>query len=156
MSEDDENMKITKRRNSVWDLYEDLFERMERRFMDIFRERSFAMPSWDADLCCLEPLVDYKMTKDNIIVTADLPNVEKPNIEVNCTDNSIEIKAEMKSEISFKKWGTTSFQQNFRYFHKALSLPTKINTDEVKATFKNGLLQIIAPLKREKTKIDID
>ena len=128
---------------------------MERRFNEMFM-KPISMPSWDSDMCCLEPLIDYKITKDEILLSADLPKVEKENIEINATDNSIEISAEMREEVSFEKWGTTSFQKKFKSFHKSIVIPVKINVDEIKATFKQGILQISAPIKREKKKINID
>ncbi len=155
MKENEKEMKITKRRSSIFDLYENVFESIERRFLELFR-RPFSMPSWDSDLCCLEPLMDYKITKDEVQLSADLPNVEKPKIQVNATENSIEIVAEMKKEISFEKWGTKTFQKKFSRFHKSLTLPVKINVNEIKATFKDGILQIRAPIKREKTQVDIE
>ncbi|MHA1378681.1 MAG: Hsp20/alpha crystallin family protein [Candidatus Helarchaeota archaeon] len=155
MSNDEKNMKIAKRKSTMFDIYENVFENMERHFMEFF-QRPFAFPSWDSDLCCLQPLIEYKITKDEVLISADLPNVGKDNIEVNATENSIEIIAEMKSEISFDKWGTKSFQKKFRHFHKSITLPLKINVKEVKATFKQGILQIKAPIKREKTKIKIE
>ncbi|MHA1384753.1 MAG: Hsp20/alpha crystallin family protein [Candidatus Helarchaeota archaeon] len=155
MSEDEKEMKITKRRSSLFDLYNDIFQDMERKFLEIFR-RPFDFPSWDSDLCCLEPLANFKITKNEVLISADLPNVDKNNIEVNATENSIEIIAKMKKEVSFKKWGTESYQRSFKHFHKSVSLPVKINVNEIKATFKNGILQINAPIKRDKTKIKID
>ena len=156
MSKEENNMRIVKRRKSVFDYYEDLFKRMEQRFLDIFKMRPFSMPSWDTESCSLEPLVDYKITTDEVIITADLPNVEKQDIEIHTTSDTVEIKAEMKKEVKFERWGTKAYQKEFRCFHKILGLPTKINTDKVKATFKNGMLQINAPIKREKTKINIE
>ncbi|MFX1449506.1 MAG: Hsp20/alpha crystallin family protein [Promethearchaeota archaeon] len=159
MSEEDkknnEDMKIIKRRRTIFDVYDDFFENMERRFRDLFSLHSLT-PSWDDELCCLQPLIDYKITKDEIILTADLPNVDKSNIEINATDDSIEIEAKMNSEIKFEKWGTKSFQKTFQYFHKSLKLPVKINTDDIKANFKKGILQINAPIRREKKKIPIE
>lgn len=151
----DENLKIMRRRSSIFDLYEDIFENMERKFRDLFSLRPFT-PSWDDELSSLEPLIDYRITKDEVILTADLPNVEKSDVEVNATEDSIEIEAKMKSEVKFEKWGTQSFQRNFQYFHKSLKLPIKINTDNIKANFKKGILQINAPIKREKKKVKID
>ena len=156
MSEENEkDMKIMRHRKSIFDLYDDLFENMERKFRDMFSLTSFS-PSWDNELCCLQPLMDYRITKDEVILTADLPNVDKENIEINATDDSIEIEAKMKSEVKFEKWGTTSFQKTFQYFHKILKLPVKINTDDIKANFKKGILQINAPIKRTKRKVAID
>ncbi|NVM04386.1 MAG: Hsp20/alpha crystallin family protein [Candidatus Helarchaeota archaeon] len=153
--ENNKKMKIMRHRKSIFDLYDDLFADMERKFRDMFSLRTFS-PSWDDELCCLQPLIDYRITKDEVILTADLPNVDKSDVEINVTEDSIEIEAKMKSEIKFEKWGTESFQKNFQYFHKSLKLPVKINTDDIKADFKKGILQINAPIKRTKKKVEIE
>ncbi|MFX0133432.1 MAG: Hsp20/alpha crystallin family protein [Candidatus Hodarchaeota archaeon] len=153
--ENDKKMKIMRHRKSIFNLYDDLFADMERKFRDMFSLRTFS-PSWDDELCCLQPLIDYRVTKDEVILTADLPNVDKSDVEINATEDSIEIEAKMKSEIKFEKWGTESFQKNFQYFYKSLKLPVKINTDDIKADFKKGILQINAPIKKTKKKVTID
>lgn len=154
MSDEKEKLAI-KKRGSVFDVYNHFFDDFEKRFTDIFRLRDFFKPSWDIECCALEPLMDYEITKDEVIATFDLPNVEKENIEVHCSEKSIEIEAEMTKKVAFKKWGTKYHQREFSSLRKSIHLPISIIPEKANAEFKQGMLKITAPRKRTRHKIDL-
>ncbi|MGC8572926.1 MAG: archaeal heat shock protein Hsp20 [Caldisphaera sp.] len=84
----------------------------------------------------IEPMVDVIDHNDEIWIVADLPGVAKENIKVNATEDKIYIKA----------------TGDMRKYSKEVELPSKIDPDSVKATYKNGVLEIKVKKKKEEPK----
>jgi len=91
-----------------------------------------------------EPLVDVIDGKEEVTVIAELPGVNKEDIDLKSGEKSLTIKVDT---------------DNRRYF-KELELPAKIKPDSVKASYKNGILEVklkrAEQLKDEKKKIRVD
>ncbi len=91
-----------------------------------------------------KPIVDVFETDDEIQVIAEMPGVEREDIELNATETSLEINAK----------GET------RQYSEVIDLPAEVDPDSAKATYKNGVLEVILKKKesekRSKKKIDIE
>ena len=106
------------------------------------------------------PAVDLYEEKDDIVVKAELPGMEKDNIEVNLSDRRLTIKGEKKQEEEVKKEGYYRSERSYGSFVRTLELPREVQTDKVKADFKNGILMIRLPkteeAKKKETKVKVD
>lgn len=111
-------------------------------------------PSWDINRQCLEPLVEVRETEEEVVVTADLPCVNKENIEITVEEKNLTINAEMKNEMQFESWGGVHRKIKFNSFRKNVTLPSKVNPDKSEAKFRKGLLEVRLKKKTGK-KIDI-
>ncbi|MFQ5470801.1 MAG: Hsp20/alpha crystallin family protein [Gammaproteobacteria bacterium] len=142
------------------------FDEIERAFDD-FSRGNWLFPlrtSWpftSEKLSAFEgkqPRVDVINQEKNILVKAELPGVEKDNLDVTLSDNQLTIrgKTEKKQE-----------EEKGDYFHREISsgeyvrtvlLPAEVDDKKAKATFKNGLLEMTIPKletsKRSKIKIE--
>ena len=156
--ENDEEKNLTKKKKSIFSLYDQFFEEMERSFLDFFTTKPLGRDFWsfDSSLCCLEPLSDIKVTNKEVIVTVDLPHVKKDDIKISTTENTIEIEAKTGKTIKFDKWATEGYQKEFNQFHKMVRLPLKVEPKLAKATFKNGILVLNIPRKYEKFEVKIE
>ncbi len=103
----------------------------------------------------LEPLVHLEERRNEFIVTADLPFVKKENIEVNATEDVLEIKAGMGREYCFRKWGTLQKGVSFTSFKKTIRLPSPIDVEKASSSFSKGFLEIHLPKKRRGREIRI-
>ncbi len=74
-----------------------------------------------------EPLVDVIEEEDQIRVIAELPGVDKKDIDLSATEDSVRIDA----------------RSDDRHYFKELSLPREVDPESAKARFKNGILEII-------------
>jgi HSP20 family protein len=74
----------------------------------------------------IEPLVDVIEKDDEIVVVAELPGVEKEQIEINATEKSLMINVNAPN----------------RRYRKELELPSTIDPKSSKATYKNGVLEV--------------
>ncbi len=94
----------------------------------------------------IEPLTYMYEEDDKIVITADLPCVNKDDVEVNAGENTIEINALIK--------GYKKAKFSVKFFHKVITLPVKIR--DVKAKFENGRLIITIPKQKDKMRIKIE
>ena len=129
---------------------------LDRMFEDFLerRLRSFWPERWwpAAGMRITTPAVDLYEEKDDIVVKAELPGMEKDNIEVNLSDKWLTIKGEKKQEQEVKKEGYYRSERSYGSFVRTLELPREVQTDKVKAAFKNGILEIHLPKTEEAKK----
>jgi HSP20 family protein len=101
------------------------------------------------------PLVDVVETEDAITIMADIPSLSKEDIEIGVNQNSVEITANYEEKPS----NNEKFIQKERghgTVHRTIALPTPIDVKKTSASYKNCILTIILPKKREElTKITI-
>ncbi len=114
-------------------------------------------PSWDANEKCLEPLVNIEDKEDEIFVTVDLPYVkDKNDIRVNISEDSLEIRAEIKKAIRWERWGTVQKYIEFKSFRKFIRLQSKVDPEKSRALFRGGILEISLPKVRRRFTIEIE
>jgi HSP20 family protein len=95
------------------------------------------------------PAVDVFEEKDDIVVKAEIPGMDKDNIQVNLTDHTLTIKGEKKKEEEVKEENYYRSERSYGSFFRTLELPKDVHADKVKATFKNGVLEVRMPKTEE-------
>ncbi|MCS7130745.1 MAG: Hsp20/alpha crystallin family protein [Archaeoglobaceae archaeon] len=106
-----------------------------------------------------EPLREFGTAVDlidegeKLRVLADLPGFEKDEIEVSFEGNSLIIKAESKKEEEETKRDFIRRERRFGRVYRKITLPEGINTDQAKASYKNGVLEITIPKEKGEKKI---
>ena len=95
------------------------------------------------------PIVVVFEEKDDIVVKAELPGIEKDNIQVNLTDHTLTIKGEKKKEEEVKEENYYRAERSYGSFLRTLDLPRDVRADQVKASFKNGILEVRMPKTEE-------
>ena len=83
-----------------------------------------------------EPLVDVYEEKDKVRVIAELPGVEKEDIELRVTDNTL----------------TIDTKKGARKYYREVTLPTRVVGKDAKANYKNGVLTVELPKIKEEKK----
>jgi HSP20 family protein len=131
-------------------------ERMEDMFEDFFR-RPFGSRRWPAMPRLMEeieptPSVDIYEEGDNIILKSEMPGMTKEDIEVNLTDDTITLSGEKKKEEKEEKKDYYSLERSFGSFKRSFALPSEVQSDKAKASFKDGVLKITIPKSEAKKK----
>jgi HSP20 family protein len=132
---------------------------MERMFENFLGRR--IRPLWPerwwpaAGLEISAPAVDVYEERDDVVVKAELPGIEKENIDVNVSDRFLSIKAEKKKEEEVKEKDYFRSERSYGSFVRTLELPREVQTDKIKAAFKNGVLEIRLPKTEEAKKKEI-
>jgi HSP20 family protein len=131
-------------------------KKIERYFEEFFEEPLFPsiwrkFPKWGKlrGLEGISPSVDMYDKKDEIVVKAEIPGVEQENISIYLTNHTISIKGEIKKEEEVKESDYHYCERSYGSFARALTLPAKVQTDKVKASFENGILEIHLPKAEE-------
>jgi HSP20 family protein len=114
-------------------------ERLYDRFLDFCHFRRFTEEGeW-------MPSVDVSETAKDIIVTAEIPGVEAKNIDVNLNGNVLTIKGERKREKEEKEENFHRLERSYGSFFRSLQLPSEVDGEKIKASYKKGLLKVTLP-----------
>jgi len=130
------------------------WEREMERFFDDFwgrRLRPWWPERWSlpAGFEISAPAVDLYEEKDEIVVKAELPGMEKDDIEVNLSDHMLTINGEKKKEEEVKEENYYRSERSYGSFVRTLELPKEVNTEKVKASMRNGVLEVRLPKTEE-------
>jgi HSP20 family protein len=100
-----------------------------------------------ASLSLWNPAVDVYQDKDQFIVVAELPGLKKEDIEIMLRDATLTISGERKQEGSGEQGLLT--ERFYGKYQRSLTLPTPVDPDKVKASYRDGLLQVVLPKAEE-------
>lgn len=135
-------LKLQKEMDSLFD---DFFERTPAR-------RELGESDW-------YPSVDVSESENEIRIEADLPGMKQEDIDVNIDGNVLTIKGERQKEEEEQKENYYRTERCYGNFQRSFTLPSNLDTDNCKATFKSGVLTLTIP-KLEKAakgiKIEIE
>ncbi len=99
-----------------------------------------------------EPFIDLIESDKEIIATAEMPGLEKQDIKINIAEDWLEISAETKHEEKKEEKGYIYRERRSGSYYRAVSLPSAVDPDNSKATYKNGVLEIKMPKTEIKKK----
>jgi HSP20 family protein len=136
----------------------DVFADMERMFDDFLsrgwlRPWRFEWPMFREARRALEvrvPAVDVIDGDREIKVRAELPGVDKKDIEVSATDDSVTIRGEMRREEKEEKGEYYRSEITHGAFSRTVPLPAAVDGSKAKATFKDGVLELVLPKIEER------
>lgn len=107
------------------------------------------------------PRVDIKEANNHYEITAELPGVAKEDIHVHVKDGILTLEAETSKEDKEEKDGKL-IRQERRYgkYMRSFNLGTDIHEEDIKASFKDGILRLeapkLVPKAPERRRISID
>lgn len=135
----------------------DIFDAFTRRFFRGFRDFEDFFED-ESGMSSRNIVYDITEDENNVYVSIELPGVEKEDIDLRVDPDAIELKVESKKESSEEKEGFRSSRRSFFKIYRRFTLPVEVDPDKAKATYKNGVLEIVAPKvsERGKKKINIE
>ena len=105
------------------------------------------------------PAVDIVERDAAYEVTVELPGIDGKNIELKLANGALAIRGEKQQETEEKKEGYYLRERHFGAFERSIPLPEGVDTGNIEAGFKNGVLTVMLPKKPEaqkpETKIDV-
>jgi HSP20 family protein len=95
------------------------------------------------------PQIDVDESEKELRVTAELPGMDEKEVEVTLTQGVLTIKGEKREENEENKRDSHLSELRYGMFERSLQLPTGIDADKAKASFKKGVLKITLPKTAE-------
>lgn len=131
----------------------DWFNEIEKEFNSLFRwpvmKTLYSPQSEDTFI----PSLEVKEKKDKFIVKAELPGMEKEDVNVSIDGNLLTIRGERKQEKEEKEEGFYRSEIRYGSFQRTIELTNEVDRENVKAAYKNGVLKLTLPKSKEaKTK----
>ena len=126
------------------------------RLFDSFFGRPATVPAGER---LWAPLADMYETKEDLFVTFELPGVREKDVHVSITGDMLTVKGERSHEDEVKGEGYHRLERVYGKFERAMPLPIPVQADNVKATYRDGVLEIRLPkveaVKPKEIKIDL-
>jgi HSP20 family protein len=124
-----------------------LQDQVNRVFQDNFtRDRS-----GHADLATWAPPVDIYETENELVVKADLPDLQDKDIDVRVANNTLTIRGERKFEKNINEDNYLRIERAYGSFTRSFSLPNTVTPESIRAEYRNGVLTLHMA-KREESK----
>lgn len=103
------------------------------------------------------PAMDLVETEDDLVLRADLPGLDRDDIEIEVKDNTLTVCGERKAEQEEKGEGFYRVERAFGSFSRSLDLPRGIDAGAVQASFDKGVLEVRIPKPEERkpTRVEI-
>lgn len=125
-----------------------------RRFSDIVDE--FFSDAVVARQNSFAPGIDISETEKQFIIDVELPGVDKKDIDLNIENNRLTISGERKFEKEEDGKQFHRVETHYGKFTRSFQLPDNIDTESIKAEYKNGMLNIAVDKSAEKLKKQIN
>jgi HSP20 family protein len=105
------------------------------------------------------PAVDMHETKDDLVLTMEVPGVRDKDVAVSITGDLLSIKGERRFEHDVKEQQLLHVERAYGKFERLVQLPIPVQADKVKASYRDGILEVRLPkteeIKPKEIKVDI-
>ena len=131
-----------------WKDFGSLQERINRMFDDTIRTLH-PTDGEELEKGTWAPAVDIYETNDSFVVSADLPGLNKDEIQIDLKDNTLTLKGEKKFEEKVSKDNYIRVERAYGSFVRSFTLPQNVDPEKIKAKYKEGVLEVTIPKKEE-------
>jgi HSP20 family protein len=130
-----------------WDPFHglsNLQEQVNRLFETSFQGRAdhSALTTW-------APAVDIYETENELVLKADLPDMNEKDLDIRVENNMLTIRGERKFENEVKQENYLRVERAYGTFSRSFSLPNAVNTEAIKADYNHGVLTVQLPKRAE-------
>lgn len=131
----------------------DHFERMFDDFLGV-NPRKMDLQNFD-----WTPRVNVEELEDRFEITAELPGMNKDEINIEVQDGVLTLKGERKYEKEEKEAGYHICERSYGTFQRAFTLPENVKADDIEAEYKDGILRLglpkAEPQKPKEIKVEV-
>lgn len=126
-----------------WDPFEEM--RSMQREMDRLFDRFLGVELPTGYKGVWMPSVECYTKEGKIVFRAELPGIDAKDLDVSISDGELVIKGERKHEQDTKEENYAYREISYGAFERHFALPEGVKTDELKAKFKDGILEVTVP-----------
>jgi HSP20 family protein len=117
-------------------------DEMDRLLDDFYGRVTPSGESYEGDWL---PAMDMRETDNEVVASVELPGLSKGDIKVSVKNNVLSITGEKKTEKAEENQNIHRVERAYGYFKRSVVLPVEVDSEKVKATFKDGVLKITLP-----------
>jgi len=133
-----------------WDPFKELVDiqnRMSRLFESTYpqghaREEGITPTAW-------APAVDIYETENEIILKAEVPDIDQKDINLRVESNNLILEGERKLKEEAKKENYYLVERSYGKFKRSFTLPSTVDTEKISAEYNRGVLKVTLPKKEE-------
>lgn len=130
-----------------WDPWRDLLS-MQNELSRMF-ERAFGTTDRASRSTAWIPAIDMFEKEGAIVVRAELPGIRPEDVDISIIEDRLSIRGERKIQEEVKEENYYRMEQRYGTFERVMQLPAKVNAEDVKAVFADGILEVTLPRAEE-------
>lgn len=131
-------------RENPFHMLQQEMNRMFDRFLS-----DFSLDPYEDRIESYWPRADVRESEKEITVSAELPGLQQKDIDISISDDVLTLRGEKKIEKEAKEKNYYRMERSYGSFHRQIPLPAEVESENVEAVFKNGVLTIHLPKKPE-------
>ena len=120
-----------------------LESQVNRMFNELFGS------SQESNLTTWAPAVDISESAHELVVKADLPEVKPEELDIRVENNILTIRGERKFEKKVDEKNYLRVERSYGSFSRSFSLASTVNSEAIKADYKDGVLTLTIPKREE-------
>jgi len=119
--------------------YLDEMQKIQKRMSEITAESGTGRSD------VMVPLADVMETDNSVVVSMDLPGVDKKDVEISVTEDELRVSALRKTEKEADEKGYHKRERSCAKFERMIKIPVAVKSEEAKASLTGGVLEIALP-----------
>jgi HSP20 family protein len=126
----------------LWEPFRELVtmrDDMDRLFETFFGKQPQTMDEF------WRPAIDIEESNGNLLVRAEIPGMTKEDIKVSVKEDMLKISGERKQENETKEKTFHRIERSYGKFERIIRLPSEVDADKIKASYKDGVLNVTLP-----------
>jgi len=122
-----------------WDPYREV-QALQNRMNSLFRDMNGENDPLAA--ASFVPAVDIYEDEKKVLLKLEVPGIEQKDLDVRVENHTLTVKGERKFEGEEKEENFHRIERRYGSFFRAFTLPTTVDTENVKADYQNGVLKL--------------
>lgn len=147
---------------NIWPEMDQIRNEMSEMMRDMFKPW-FSFPSFrrmeQLMPANFQPSLNVRSEGSDLVVETALPGIDKKDVQLTVTRDSLTIRGEYKKEEKSEKDKVFHSEMHYGSFYRSLALPAEVDANKVKAELKDGMLTVRMPLMKpevhQQVKVDV-
>lgn len=112
-------------------------------------ESAYPNRSSESSVTTWAPAVDIYETENELVLKADLPDINEKDLDIRIENSTLTVRGERKFEKQVNEDNYLRVERSYGSFSRSFTLPNTINTEAIRAEYKNGVLTVQMPKRAE-------
>jgi len=124
-------------------------DRFRREFDDLMERFGFDREFFGGGEIALRPAIESYVESGKLIVRTDLPGIDPKDVDIKVVGDVLTIKGHREEKRETKKPDYLRREVRYGSFERAISLPEGLKAEDLKATYRDGVLELTATMPKE-------